>query len=103
MLPDRLFARALVARSARLWLGVRVMLMASVAAARLPPLAPGAVLSIVAVVAGIALGYLEARRRNELLLLAELGTHPGTIALLVCAPVLLLELCAAGVVLWIRS
>ena len=107
--PDRLFADALVRRSGALWVGVRLIILAAL---KLPPavwgwevtIAVGAGTSLIVIAAAVALSYWETHRRNELLLLANLGTSPATIAVLIFTPIVLLEIGATlALVLWSRS
>ena len=107
--PDRLFAGALVRRSSAYWAGVRLIVFAALG---LPPAISGEGLAIsagvgtllIVIAAAGSLSYWETHRRNELLLLANLGTPPTTIAVLIFTPIVLLEIGATtALVLWSRS
>ena len=108
-LPDRLFAGALLKRSGAFWVGVRLIILA---ATGLPPaiageggaISTGAGTLLIVIAAAGALTYWETHRRNEPLLLANLGTPPTTIAVLIFTPIVLLEIgMTLALVLWSRS
>ena len=98
-LPDRIFAQPLLVRGALLWAGVRsamaliAWLMAGMEGAPTLEVTVKAAAWIVLVVGG--LGILELRRRNEHLLLANLGIYQRTLGLLAAAPALLGEIAIA--------
>ena len=108
--PDRLFAGALVRRSSAYWAGVRLIVFAALG---LPPaissgeglaISAGVGTLLIVIAAAGVLSYWETHRRNELLLLANLGTRPTTIAVLIFTPIVLLEIGATlALVLWSRS
>ncbi|HEX2188287.1 MAG TPA: hypothetical protein VHG51_05280 [Longimicrobiaceae bacterium] len=93
-LPVRPFTRVLLLRALLLWVGVRLVVLAGglPSAAGLAP-TPRAALLVVAVVG--VLGLLEARRRNEVVFLANLGVGRASIAAFSALPALALEILAA--------
>lgn len=91
MLPDRLFTRSLLVRSLGYWAGARVIVAGALAYFRMNPLGVGVFTALLVTAAAVALAYVEARRRNELLLMASLGIHPASVAAVVAAPSLAAE------------
>ena len=74
--PDRVFLRVYVARSAQVWLLVHLVLaMATQGELIALPALSAAVLLLVTG----AVGILEARRRNEMLFLQNLGVSPAVV------------------------
>ena len=99
-LPDRVFLRPLLLRAAVLWVSVRVVLGVAVwlrggmsAPFSLRVSLPAACW-VVLIIAGLNL--LESRRRNEDLLLANLGTPAWALFLLSGLPPALAELLVAS-------
>ena len=103
MLPDPVITRALLVRAAFLWLGTRVLFaFAGLLAAGIlgPPsltVAPHTAIAIACLVG--ALGVLDARRRHEHLLLANLGVSLWPVWIISLAPALIAE----GVVALVAS
>lgn len=104
-LPPQPFVSVLLRRGALLWLGVRA-LMTLVALlgslhAEPPPLRELLLLPPLAVVP-VTLGveWLDLRRRNEDLLLANLGVGPARLLPLLLLPPLLLEAAVTALVRW---
>ena len=90
--PDRVFARPLLIRGTLLWAGARgcLALITWLVAGMEGPVTPQVTVEAAAwiiIVVG-ALGLLEARRRNEHLLLANLGIYQRTLGLLAAVPAL---------------
>jgi hypothetical protein len=96
VLPDRVFARAILVRAAVVWvlahvIGVAAPWLARGMAERFEPgVTHGSALWIVLVVVTICL--LDARRRGERLFLANLGVPERGIALLAALPAIAGEL-----------
>ena len=98
-LPERTFGWTVARRGAALWAGVRVLLMAGTGAVLAPEGVPtfaelvwlGPRAALLAALLPAVLTVLETRRRNEHLLLANLGTGPGGVFALALAPALLAE------------
>ena len=96
-LPEPILSRTLLLRSLAFWPGVRLILLVPVLVAAmsrgLAPDLPRLLepFPLVAVPVTAALAVLEARRRHEHLLFANLGTGPVGIAALAAAPPLLGE------------
>ncbi|HYC31878.1 MAG TPA: hypothetical protein VEB59_06275 [Gemmatimonadales bacterium] len=92
-LPDRRFTAALLRRAMYLWLGTRLLVALAggggVAGRGLASLPPGATGFVVLLAAFLAL--LEARRRNEHLLLANFGVPEAGLAGLSVLPPLIGE------------
>lgn len=86
MLPDRLFIRALLLRSVGYWAGARLIAAGALGYLLGTPLAVGVLTTLLVTAAAIALAYVEAHRRNELLLMASLGIHPAAVAAVVALP-----------------
>lgn len=93
-MPDRAFLIPLLVRGAFLWLVLRAVfafIAMLIEGAPQPIVVPGqAALWLVLIVA--VLGMIELRRRNQLLLLANLGVRRWVLALLCAAPAILGEL-----------
>jgi hypothetical protein len=91
--PDRRFTTALLRRAVFLWLGVRLLVALAggggVGGRGLVPLAPRGA-GLVVLLVGF-LGLLEARRRNEHVLLANFGVPQGRLAGLSVLPALIAE------------
>lgn len=92
-LPERLFAVALLRRALYLWIGVRLLVAlaggggaASRGLLPLPLRATGLVVLLVAF-----LSLLEARRRNEHVLLANFGVPQTSLAALSALPAIMAE------------
>ena len=92
-LPDRRFAAGLLRRALYLWLGARLLLalaggggVGNRGLVPLPPRGTGLFVLLVGF-----LGLLEARRRNEHLLLANFGVSETAMAGLALLPALLAE------------
>ena len=92
MLPDPLFTRALLRRSLVYWVGARLIAAIVLGYLLGTPLAVGVLTALLVTAAAVALAYVEAHRRNELLLMAGLGIHPAAVAGVVAAPSLAAEL-----------
>lgn len=91
--PDRLFTLSLLRRGLLIWAGARLLLAfggGGVAGTRAAPLGVRGTLLLVAIVG--FLGLLEARRRNEHLLLANFGISQSVVGTLCAAPAGLAEL-----------
>jgi hypothetical protein len=92
-LPDRRFTAGLLRRALYLWLGARLLVALAggggVGNRGLVPLTPRGTGLFVLLVA--FLGLLEARRRNEHLLLANFGVSEAAIAGIALLPALLAE------------
>jgi hypothetical protein len=92
-LPDRRFTVALLRRALFLWIGVRLIVAVAggggVSDRGLRPLTSGATWLVVLLVG--FLGLLEARRRNEHLLLANFGVPEASLAGLSLLPAILGE------------
>ncbi|HEX8274456.1 MAG TPA: hypothetical protein VF615_17590 [Longimicrobiaceae bacterium] len=97
-LPEPTLARTLLLRSLAYWPGVRLLLLVPVLiamAARGEPVSLALLLAplpLFAVPVAAALALLEAWRRHEHLMFANLGTGPAGMAALAAAPPLLGEL-----------
>jgi|SRR5690349_9722716 len=95
MLPDPVITRTLLVRAAFLWLGTRILFgFAGVSASALfgqPSIAvaPRTAIAIACIVG--LLGVLEARRRHEHILLANLGVSQWPIWIISVAPALIAE------------
>jgi hypothetical protein len=91
--PERLFAVALLRRALFLWIGVRLLVAVAggggVGGRGLLPLAFRAAGLVVLAVSFLAL--LEARRRNEQVLLANFGVSQGTLVGMSVLPAALAE------------
>jgi hypothetical protein len=92
MLPNRIIARAYLARSLRLWLALRVLLavvgaLAAFNPLRLPVAAFGPVVVLTVVVA-----FVDLRWRHEQVMLANLGVSVTMLAALFAVPPLLAEI-----------
>jgi hypothetical protein len=91
--PDRRFTTALLRRAVFLWFGVRLLVALAggggVGGHGLLPLAPQAA-GLVVLLVGF-LGVLEARRRNEHLLLANFGVPEGSLGGLSVLPAIIAE------------
>ena len=91
--PDRRFTTGLLRRAVFLWLGVRLLVALAggggVGGRGLVPLAPRGA-GLVVLLVGL-LGLLEARRRNEHVLLANFGVPQGRLAGLSVLPALIAE------------
>jgi hypothetical protein len=91
--PERLFAVALLRRALFLWIGVRLLVAVAggggVGGRGLLPLAFRAAGLVVLAVTFLAL--LEARRRNEQVLLANFGVSQGTLVGISVLPAALAE------------
>lgn len=104
ILPDRLFTRALLGRGVFLWLGTRILFRfgGGLVADRFGPpsivILPPTAIALSCLVG--ALGLLEARRRNEHLLLANLGVAQWRIWMIATLPALLAEMLVALVAHW---
>lgn len=92
MLPNSLLARAYLARSFRLWLGIRVIvaLAGALAATNLVRLSAAAIGPVVCLTVVVA--FVDTGRRRERALLGNLGVGPLTLAALVAAPPLVAEI-----------
>jgi len=92
-LPERLFAVALLRRALYLWIGVRLLVALAggggAASRGLVPLTLRAT-GLVVLLVGF-LGLLEARRRNEHVLLANFGTPQASLAGLSVLPAIMAE------------
>ena len=91
--PDRLFTVSLLGRGLLFWAGTRLLLAlggGGVAGTHPASLGVSGTLLLVATVG--LLGILEARRRNEHILLANFGTSPALLGTLCAAPAGLAEL-----------
>lgn len=97
-LPDRFFTLRLIRRAAGLWVGARLILavLSLLATAPVVPTTPVITSSMVLLVSGLA--AIEARRRREFLLFANLGVAPATVVMLGAVTALVLELMLAAVV-----
>ncbi|MGI9139939.1 MAG: hypothetical protein ACR2GJ_02390 [Gemmatimonadaceae bacterium] len=97
-LPDRFFAVGLIRRATWLWVGARLILavLSLLASAPVVPTTPAITFFMALLVAGLA--AIEARRRREFLLLANLGVAPSTVVMLGAVTALVLELMLAAVV-----
>ena len=76
VLPDRVFLRVYVARSAQVWMLVHIVL--AVATGGKVIALPAISAAVLLLVAG-AVGVLEARRRSEVLFLQNLGVSPAVV------------------------
>lgn len=92
-LPDRRFASALLRRALYLWFGTRLLValaggggVAGRGLVSLTPMATGVV-----VLLAVLFSLLEARRRNEHLLLANFGVSETVLAGLCALPALIAE------------
>jgi hypothetical protein len=92
-LPDRRFTVALLRRALYLWIGVRLLVVlgggGGAAEHGLLPLTPQTTTLVVLLVG--FLGLLEARRRNEHVLLANFGVPQAGIAGLSVVPAIVAE------------
>jgi hypothetical protein len=92
-IPDRLFALALVRRALFLWIGVRLLVALAggggAATSGLIPLT-ARMTALVVLLVGF-LNFLEARRRNEDVLLANLGVAQASVAALSVLPAIMAE------------
>ena len=100
-LPPRSFARAILLRAVVIWIGMKLVVTSAAAAGAAArgevlgfretlSLAPSAALLLAAFVAGLTL--MDARRRNELLFLANLGVSRSVIASLAAIPAVAFEI-----------
>ncbi len=106
VLPAAFFVRGLLVRGVAFWVFVRLVVAAGSLAMQDPLIAdpvreafrltPPALLAVVMLVYGLVL--IDARRRNNLVFLANMGVGRIVIGVLVVGPVLLAEL-IVGVVL----
>lgn len=90
-LPPPPYPRILLLRGVGLWVGVRLMTCVLLLL-RQPPGPPGPLDGAIAVVAVGAMALLDARRRGETTLLANLAVGPWPLAALPMAAALPLEL-----------
>jgi hypothetical protein len=91
--PDQLFTRSLLWRGLLIWAGTRLLVAlggAGVAGTHPASLDVPGTLLLVTIVG--FLGILEARRRNEHILLANFGTSQALLVSLCAAPAVLAEL-----------
>jgi hypothetical protein len=94
-LPDPLFARLFLRRAIFIWLGTRILFEVAgflVADVLGPPslfVSPSTAIALSCLVG--ALGVLDARRRNEHLLLADLGVSQWPIWMISALPALMVE------------
>jgi len=91
-LPDRLFTVSLLGRGVLIWGGTRLLLALGGGMAGPYPASLGARGTLLLVGLVGFLGLLEARRRNEHLLLANFGVPPPLVGALCAAPAGLAEL-----------
>ena len=103
-LPPRRFGRAILLRGVVIWFVMKLVVTGAAAAAAAEGLLPGearnfgdvlglspsAALMLATIVALITL--IDARRRNELLFLANLGVSRGVIASLAATPAIAFEI-----------
>jgi nitrate/nitrite transporter NarK len=104
ILPGRLFTRALLRRGIFIWLGTRILFRfaGGLVADRLGPpsifILPPTAIALSCLVG--ALGLLEARRRHEHLLLANLGVAQWRLWVIATLPALVAEMLVALVGHW---
>lgn len=92
LLPNSLIVRAYLARSLRLWLGIRVVLLlaGALAASNFARVSAGAIVPIVCLT--VVVGFIDTRRRHERALLGNLGIGAVTLAVLFALPPLVAEI-----------
>jgi hypothetical protein len=92
MLPTWLIVRAYLARSLRLWLGLRLLLAAVGALAASYPFRLSAGTIVPIVVLTVLVAFVDTRRRREQVLLGNLGVSATMLAALFAVPPLIAEI-----------
>lgn len=98
VMPDALFTRAVMMRAAVLWLGLRLAIACSGLLAGILLLPVGVAVSLIIVAATVFLAAIELRRRDEFLLLGNLGHSPVVLLALSALPAVPLEIVFTAVV-----
>jgi hypothetical protein len=100
VIPDRLFARALLLRAVAIWVPIRVLELVVQSFSHEPGTPPTPFVPLlVAIGIGVIVSLLllvDVRRRGELVLLANLGTDTRSLLALGVGGALLLEAVIAG-------